>query len=113
MGEEKHFLRWQKRNKDKKWMTLDVKKIQIIITLMLTLILFIRIHQSLLFGNEEKLVTLLVYSSFVRVPTSGFRIFPYLLVMVVVCAETRSDSGIITILLQHGKVRIVLVTSPD
>ena len=66
----------------------------------------------LLFGNEEKLVAVLVYSSFVRVATSGFRIFPYSLVVVVVFAQMRSDSGIIPYSLQQGIV-IVLVTSPD
>ena len=34
------------------------------------------VHKSLLFRNEEKLVALIVYSSFIRVPTSGFRITP-------------------------------------
>ena len=33
------------------------------------------VHKSLLFRNEEKLVALLVYSSFIRLATSGFRIF--------------------------------------
>ena len=68
---------------------------------------------SLLVGNEEKLVALLVYSSFVRVATSGFRFFPFSLVVVVVCAQMRSDSGFIPYSLQHGIVRVVLVTSPD
>ena len=35
------------------------------------------VHKSLLFRNEEKLVALLVYSSFLRVATSGFQIIPY------------------------------------
>ena len=52
-------------------------------------------HSCSLFGNEEKLVALVVYSSFVRVATSGFRIIPYSLVVVVVFAQMRSDSGII------------------
>ena len=39
-------------------------------------------NKSLLFGNEEKLVALLVYSSFTRVATSGFRITPFSLVVV-------------------------------
>ena len=42
------------------------------------------VHKSLLFRNEEKLVSLLVYSSFIRVATSGFRIIPYSLVVVFV-----------------------------
>ena len=41
------------------------------------------VHQFSLFRNEEKLVALLVYSSFIRVATSGFRIIPYSLVVVV------------------------------
>ena len=35
------------------------------------------VHKSLLCRNEEKLIALLVYSSFLRVATSGFRIIPY------------------------------------
>ena len=42
------------------------------------------VHKSLLFRNEEKLVSLPVYSSFLRVATSGFRIIPYSLVVVFV-----------------------------
>ena len=42
------------------------------------------VHNSLLFRNEEKLVALLVYSSFIRVVTSGFRINPYSLALVFV-----------------------------
>ena len=40
--------------------------------------------KSLLFRNEEKLVALLVYSSFIRESTSGLRIIPYSLVVVFV-----------------------------
>ena len=80
---------------------------------MFTSSLLVTVHWSLLFGNEEKLVVLVVYSSFLRVATSGFGIFPYSLVVVVVCAQKRSDYGIIPYPLQHGIVRIVLVTSPD
>ena len=42
------------------------------------------VHKSLPFRNEEKLVALIVYSSFIRVATSGFRIIPYSLVVVFV-----------------------------
>ena len=42
------------------------------------------VHKPLLFRNEEKLVALLVYSSFIRVATSGFRMIPYSLVVVFV-----------------------------
>ena len=59
---------------------------------MLTLLLFIAVHQSLLIKKEEKLVALPVYSSFIRVATSAFRINPYSLVVVVVCAQKRSES---------------------
>ena len=41
-------------------------------------------HKSLLFRNEEKLVALLVYSSLIRVATSGFRIYLYSLVVIFV-----------------------------
>ena len=88
-------------------------EIQINITLVLTSSLFITVHQSLLFRNEEKLVALLVYSSFVRVATSGFQINAYSLVVVVVCAQMKSESGITPYSPQHGMVRVVLVTSPD
>ena len=40
------------------------------------------VHKSLLFRNEEKLIALLVYCSFIRVGNSGFRINPYSLVVV-------------------------------
>ena len=42
------------------------------------------VHKSLLFRNEEKLVALLVCSSFIGVATSGFQIIPYSLVVVFV-----------------------------
>ena len=42
------------------------------------------VHKFLLFRNEEKLVALLVYSSFIRVATSGFR----------------NDSGILTLVVE-------------
>ena len=54
--------------------------------LVLTSIIFTAVHQSILLRKGEKLVALLVYSSFIRVLTSGFRIFPFSLVLVVVCA---------------------------
>ena len=74
-------------------MTLNnMEKKQTIITVVFTLLIIITAHWCLLFGNEEKLVALLVYSSFVRVATSGFRRFPYSLVVVVVFDQLRSDS---------------------
>ena len=69
-------------------------------------------HQFLLFGNEEKLVALLVFSSFVRVALVVSGVVTYSLVVVVFFAQMRSDSGIIPYSLQHGRV-IVVVTSPD
>ena len=42
------------------------------------------VHKSLLFRNEEKLVALLVNSSFIRVATSGFPIIQYSLLVVFV-----------------------------
>ena len=42
------------------------------------------VHKSELFRNEEQLVALLVYSSTIRVVTSGFRIIPYSLVVLFV-----------------------------
>ena len=83
---------------------------------MLTSTLVIAVHQSLLFRNEEKLVELLVYSSFVRVATSGFRIIPFSLIVVLVCAQMRSECGITPYsktALQHGIVRKKWVTSPE
>ena len=88
-------------------------KVQTIITLELTSSILLAVHQFLLLGYEEKLVAVLVYSSFVRVATSGFRIIPYSVVVVVVCAQMRSDSKITPYSPQHGIVRVVLVTSPD
>ena len=57
-----------------------------IIKLVLTSSLFITVHQFLLFRNEEKLVA--------RVTTIGFRMIPFSLVVLVVCAQMRSESGI-------------------
>ena len=61
---------------------------------MLTSSIFLTLPQSLLFRNEEKLVALLVYSSSVRGATSGFRLIPYSLIVVLVCVQMGSDSGI-------------------
>ena len=69
-------------------------------------------HWFLLFGIEEKLVALLVYSSFVRVALVVSGMVPYSLVVVVFFAQMRSDSRIIPFSLRHGRV-IVVVTSPD
>ena len=88
-------------------------KKKMIINLVLTSSLLITVHWFPLFGKEEKPVALLVYSSFVRVATGGFQIIPYSLVVVVVCAQVRIDSGIIPYSLQHGIVGLVLVTLSD
>ena len=69
-------------------------------------------HLFLHFGNEEKLVALLVYPSFVRVALVVSGMVPYSLVMVVFFAQMRSDSEMIPESLQHGRI-IVVVTSPD
>ena len=58
------------QNKKMKW------KIQIIITLMHISSLITVVLQSLLFRNEKKLVAILVYSWFIRVATSAFRMIP-------------------------------------
>ena len=59
---------------------------------MLTSSLIITVHQSLLSRKEEKLVALVVFSSYVRVAAGGFRIIPYSIVVAVVCAQMRSES---------------------
>ena len=53
------------------------------------------VHKSLLFTNKEKLVALLVYSSFIRVAGTGFRITPFSLVVVCVL---RNEEKLIAIL---------------
>ena len=57
-------------------------------------------------------MALLVYPSFVRVALVVSGMVPYSLVVVVFFAQMRSDSGMISESLHHGRV-IVLVTSPD
>ena len=69
-------------------------------------------QQFILFGNEEKLVALLVYSSFVRVALVVSGMVPYSLIVVVFFAQMRSHSGIIPYSIQRGRV-IVVMTSPD
>ena len=61
------------------------------------------IHKSLLFRNEEKLVALLVYSSFIRVAASGFRIIPYSLVIVFVF---RNEEKLVEILVYSSFRRV-------
>ena len=53
------------------------------------------VHKCLLFRNEEKLVALPVYSSIIRVASSGFRIIPYSLVVVFVL---RNEEKLVEIL---------------
>ena len=76
-------------------------KMKIFITLVLTSLLFIAVRQYLRFINEEKLVSLLVYSSFIQLATIGSRIIPYSRVVVVVCPQMRSESGITPYSPQH------------
>ena len=63
------------------------------------------VHKSLLFRNEEKLVALLVYSSFIRVATSGFRIFPFSLVVIFVF---RNEEKLIDILVYSSFRRVAI-----
>ena len=64
------------------------------------------VHKSLLFRNEEKLVVLLVYSSFIRVATSGFWIFPYSLVVVFVF---RNEEKLVEILVYYSFRRVATI----
>ena len=64
------------------------------------------IHKSILFGNEEKLVSLLVYSSFIRLATSGFRIFPYSLV---VGFDFRNEEKLVEILVYSSFIRVATI----
>ena len=59
--------------------------------------------KSLLFRNEEKLVALLVYSSFIRVATTGFRLIPYSLAVVFVC---RNEEKLLEILIYSSFRRV-------
>ena len=61
------------------------------------------VHKYLLFRNEQKLVALLVYSSFVRVATSAFRIIPYSLVIVFVF---RNEEKLVEILVYSSFRRV-------
>ena len=61
------------------------------------------VHKSLLITNEEKLVALLVYYSFIRVANSCFRITPYSLGVVFVC---RNEEKLETILLYYSFIRV-------
>ena len=61
------------------------------------------VHKSLLFRKEEKLVSLLVYSPFLRVATSGFRIIPYYLDVVFVF---RNEEKLVEILVYSSFRRV-------
>ena len=61
------------------------------------------VHKSLLFRNVEKLVALLVYSSFIRVATKGFRIIPSSLVVVFVF---RNEETLVEILVYSSFRRV-------
>ena len=62
------------------------------------------VHKSLLFRKEQKLVSLPVYSSFIRVATSGFRIIPYSLVVVVFVI--RNEEKLVEILVYSSFRRV-------
>ena len=63
------------------------------------------VHKSLLFRNDEKLVALLVYSSFIRVATSGFRILPYSLEVVFVF---RNEEKLVALLVYSSFIRVAI-----
>ena len=63
------------------------------------------VHKPLLFRNEEKLVALLVYSSFIRVATSGFRIIPYSLAVIFVF---RNEEKLVEILVSTSFRRVAI-----
>ena len=62
------------------------------------------VNKSLLFRKEEKVVALLVYSLFIRVATSCFRIIPYSLVVVFVF---RNEEKLVEILVYSSFRRVV------
>ena len=61
------------------------------------------VHKSFLYGNEEKVVPLPVYSSFIRGATSGFRINPYSLGVVFVF---RNEEKLVAILVYSSFRRV-------
>ena len=61
------------------------------------------VHKSLLLRNEGKLVALLVYSSFIRVGTSAFRILPYSLEVIFVF---RNEEKLVAILVYSSFRRV-------
>ena len=67
------------------------------------IIIHSEVHDSLLFRNQEKLVALLVYSSFIRVATSGFRVIPYSLGVVFVF---RNEEKLVAILVYSSFRRV-------
>ena len=58
------------------------------------IIIHSEVHKSLLFRNEEKLVALLVYFTFIRVATSGFGIIPFSLILLFV---SRNEEKLVAI----------------
>ena len=91
---------WENK-KNRRCMILSIKmillytkkfsKLKIIITLVLTSLLLITVPQSLRFRIEEKIAALLVYSPFVQVATSGFRLIPCSVVVVIVGAQLKNE----------------------
>ena len=67
------------------------------------IIIYSAVHKVLLSRNGEKVVALLVYSSFIRVATSGFRIILYSLVVVFVF---RNEEKLVEILVYSSFRRV-------
>ena len=63
------------------------------------------VHKSLLFRNEEKIVSLLVYCWFLRAATSGFRIIPFSLGVVFVF---RNEEKLVEILVYSSFRRVAI-----
>ena len=69
----------------------EMKNKQIFVTFEHIPFLVLVVQKSLLSRNEEKLVAIVVYSSFLPVATSGFRIIPLSLVVAVELSRPCSD----------------------
>ena len=67
------------------------------------IIIHSEVQKSLLFRNEEKLVALLVYFSFIRVATSGFRIIPCSLIILFV---SRNEEKLVAIIVYSSFRRV-------
>ena len=86
------------------WKTKNDDKIKVFMVFHARIIIIHSVvHKSSFFRNEEKLVALIVYSSFIRVATSGFRIIPYSLVVVFVF---RNEEKLVEILVYSSCRRV-------